>query len=250
MRYIKFLPCLLMFFSVHTLAGTADPTGVAGLVFIAIIVVPLVVLVVLGYLVARWGGVVIGIIIYVAGMHFSLRDAQQRNEVRSAEIRNAGAAFTKACMNEAGETGQPLPSGHKNLFVYIDPAINDSGRGFDFEKALSSNSVEYVRTTLSVIPEGDFLVSISRISRAINDSGGRKLLGFETTVFDSDRKIIARRVNFYERRKLCLDGNEGDAIERFLQRIIGQSPLSISAIGDLPKGPVRIFKNTNFIVWS
>ena len=234
MRSINFI-LLFVLISTNALAGTADPSGVAGLILVAIVVAPLAILALIGAAIGGIRGAAVGVVIFFAGLIVFLYPAYRRSEQHDLEAKMERFGSSDACLRESGEVGEPIRFPYTKVLVHIDPKLKDYWNSLKFPMEDAPLSTEYV----SSIPEKrlsrEVLVELRLIDRAIEGAGTHRLRGFETKITDSTGKLIGMRTN----TDSCLSEREERAIERFLRRMLGAQHVLLTSIKQAELIPIE-----------
>ncbi len=221
MRHSSTLLAIFLFVSNEALAAPIDPGGVVGGILGFVLFVPLLILLVVGGALGGIKGAAIGAAVYALGLAILfLNGAAEDREIKK-EFATEQAAFRNACLFEAGEFGKPIEFPINKVLVTLDQRAAKFWLPLKFNESDVSAIVSYISSPPTEVAADEVLVSINLINKSIEGAGTRRLQGFETTVADHEKSVLAKRTNFAKVSDACFPEDEVQAIDRFLSRIIG-----------------------------
>ncbi len=221
---------LLGSLSANAVAVPVDPGGVAGLIVVTIVVAPLIFLILIGAFAAGIRGVAGGLVIYVIGFVIVMYPAHQRSQQNLIEYEKESEVWSRACLQEAGEYGEPISGPVDKVLVHIDPLLEGYWAAPKFAGKDAAPWTQFISSAQRELTPGQVLVDIQLIDRSIEGAGTRRLEGFETVIKDSAGRLVGKRINFIRASDSCLAEREERAVEGFLRRTLGIQSVLFSSV--------------------
>jgi len=198
--------------------------GSVELILRVAVIAPLLLLLLLGAGIGGLRGAAVGFAIYLFGLAALFVIGTASEAVRMHEVSNRTIAWSDACLIEAGEIGPTSSLRAEKVFVVVDQRIRKFWAPLRFDEKRTYPQVEFVHSSPETIAPEQALVSIRLIDRPVKGAGDWRIQGYETTVSDSKRNIVAKRTNLVRVSDGCFREVEEVGIQRFLLRIVGIAP--------------------------
>lgn len=146
---------------------------------------------------------------------------------RRREAERTEQAIGKACLLEAGETGQPLAKPATAAIVQLDRRLDaEEGRGLGpIRVGETPPNVMYDNKPFDFPGQsGTVFVRIQAVLRPIEGAGQARIRGNKVDILDATGKLVATRTDILRQpQSWCLGWDQGSAIESFVWRMTGLS---------------------------